>query len=237
MFCFTNIYIPFMFCRYLDEIKHPMDLGTMEKKLERGEYSTMDEFASDMQLIFANCRQFNPPMTIPCQHADIMERAWRKEWARALVRRLEYTEKRALSGMLSRLRAHPTSGLFLTAVDPVALGIPTYFDIIPRKDARDLSLINEKLKNDQYNSIEALDADVRLMLKNCYTFNQADEVVCGLAKNFEGVYEKEMRAVRASLTGPNASTSVGKAGGGGAGNKRPNKEMSGASSNKKSKLG
>ena len=186
---------------YLDEIKHPMDLSTMDKKASSGAYKTMAEFASDMELIFANCRQFNPPGTEPCDHADQLERQWRKEWAKVLVPKLEYAEKRSLQGMMSRLKVHPTSLLFREPVDPVKLGIPTYFDIIPKQDARDLSLIESKLKADKYDSIEALDADVRLMLKNCYTFNQADQAIVDLTKNFEREYKKELAQVRGPSAG------------------------------------
>lgn len=177
---------------YLDEIQQPMDLSTMEKKVNQGAYTTMGEFASDMELIFANCRQFNPPGTEPCQHADELERLWRKEWAKAVTPRLEANEKRALVGLINRLKTHQSSLLFREPVDPVALGIPTYFDVIAKKDARDLSLIEAKLKGDKYDSFAALDADVKLMLRNCYTFNAADEAIVGIAKGFETYYKREL---------------------------------------------
>ncbi|EEB88092.1 hypothetical protein MPER_14275, partial [Moniliophthora perniciosa FA553] len=50
---------------YLEEIRHPMDFGTMSEKLSRGQYSTVDEFRKDIELVFSNCRQFNPPSTFP----------------------------------------------------------------------------------------------------------------------------------------------------------------------------
>lgn len=39
--------------RYLDEIKHPMDLGTIGKKIEQKKYKTMGQFARDIELVFA----------------------------------------------------------------------------------------------------------------------------------------------------------------------------------------
>lgn len=57
------------------------------------------------------------------------------------------------------------------------LGIPTYFDVIPRKDARDLSLIKQKLESDKYDSMEAVKADVDLMARNAITFNGVDSDV------------------------------------------------------------
>ena len=37
-----------------------MDLGTVKKKLEAREYTSVNEFAEDMRLIFHNCYQYNP---------------------------------------------------------------------------------------------------------------------------------------------------------------------------------
>ncbi len=39
------------------------------------------------------------------------------------------------------------------------MGIPTYSDMIPRKDARDLRTIREKLDADKYDSVAAFEAD------------------------------------------------------------------------------
>ncbi len=44
---------------YLDIVKHPMDFSTIDKKLHT--YKTFDEFAKDVELIFDNCRLYNPP--------------------------------------------------------------------------------------------------------------------------------------------------------------------------------
>jgi len=59
----------------------------------------------------------------------------------------------------------------------VLLGIPTYFDVIPRKDARDLRTIQTKLNQDKYDSVEAFEADLALMIKNAIVFNGADSEV------------------------------------------------------------
>ena len=177
-----------------------MDLSTIDKKLKEGAYLTMADFAADMRLMFANCRQFNPPGTIPAQMEQIVSRVWRREWSRAMVRKLDYAHKRSLQGMMSRLKSHPSGGLFLYAVDPIALGIPHYFDVIPREKARDLTLISEKLRSDQFDSVDALDADIQLMLSNCFTFNAGDERVCEIARVFEKVYSQEIHAVRKAMT-------------------------------------
>ena len=103
---------------YYDEIRHPMDLSTIDAKLKDGAYSTMGDFASDVRLMLANCRQFNPPGTEPRRLEQLVSRTWRREWSNAMTRKLSYQGKRALQGMLTRLKQHPTGLLFLYAVDP-----------------------------------------------------------------------------------------------------------------------
>jgi hypothetical protein len=44
---------------YLDFIKTPMDLGTVERKLSEGLYKTVEDWAQDVRLIWENCRTFN----------------------------------------------------------------------------------------------------------------------------------------------------------------------------------
>ncbi|KIY52676.1 hypothetical protein FISHEDRAFT_63651 [Fistulina hepatica ATCC 64428] len=156
---------------YYDEIKEPMDLGTMTRKLTMGEYTTLEGFKKDMELMLRNCRQFNITGTFPILCADAVERLFRKEWPSVLEKRMPFTEKRGLQGLMTTLAKDVLSTLFLEAVDPIKLNIPTYFDVIPRNQARDLTLIRQKLDSDKYDSVEAFEEDMDLMVRNCITFN------------------------------------------------------------------
>lgn len=46
---------------YPKVIKKPMDLGTIQKRLETNFYSDPRDFAADVRLTFANARKYNPP--------------------------------------------------------------------------------------------------------------------------------------------------------------------------------
>jgi len=46
---------------YFEKIKNPMDLGTIQKKLNDFEYDDIEEFAADVRLVFSNCLTYNPP--------------------------------------------------------------------------------------------------------------------------------------------------------------------------------
>ena len=61
------------------------------------------------------------------------------------------------------------------------LQIPTYFDVIPKKDARDLSTIKQKLDADKYDSADVLKVDIDLMIDNAIAFNGADSEVGQIA--------------------------------------------------------
>ena len=44
---------------YFDIISHPMDLGTIKKKLQHNCYATPQDFVADMTLIWENCIKYN----------------------------------------------------------------------------------------------------------------------------------------------------------------------------------
>ncbi len=86
--------------------------------------------------------------------------------------------------------------MFRDPVDPVALGIPTYFDVIPRKNARDLKTILSKLNQDKYETIEAFEADLDLMVDNAILFNGADSDVGGMAIKLQKRYRELLAPIK-----------------------------------------
>ncbi|KAH9943990.1 uncharacterized protein BXZ73DRAFT_39443 [Epithele typhae] len=195
---------------YYQEIKEPMDFGTMNTKINEGKYATMEEFARDVGLVFGNCRQFNPPMTYPVQCVDALEKVWKKEWPKATERKLSYQEKRSLQGILKQIVSEPVSWVFREPVDPEALGIPTYFDIIPRKDARDLRTIQTKLNQDRYGSVEAVEADLDLMVENAITFNGTESEVGAMAVQMQNRCRELLSGIRGNGNGKRKGAELGK---------------------------
>ncbi|KAK0505753.1 TATA-binding protein associated factor Taf2 [Armillaria luteobubalina] len=166
---------------YLEEIAHPMDFGTMSEKLTQNQYQTMEGFRADFELVISNCRQFNPIKTYPHDCAAVLEKYFRKEWPKLVERKLSFAEKRGLLGVMTSIVKDNVSWIFREPVDPELLGIPTYFQVIPRKDARDLRTIRTKLEADKYDTVEAFEADIALMIHNAITFNGLDSEVGPLA--------------------------------------------------------
>ncbi|KAM0747899.1 Bromodomain-containing protein [Meredithblackwellia eburnea MCA 4105] len=58
---------------YYTVIKNPMDLATMDRKLEANNYETLDDFVADAKLIFANCRQYNDSGSNYVKNANKLE--------------------------------------------------------------------------------------------------------------------------------------------------------------------
>lgn len=40
---------------YFEKVKKPMDLGTIKRKMDAGDYNTAEEFEADVKQIFENC--------------------------------------------------------------------------------------------------------------------------------------------------------------------------------------
>ncbi|EIW70367.1 hypothetical protein TREMEDRAFT_29235, partial [Tremella mesenterica DSM 1558] len=60
---------------YYDVITTPMDLSTMESKLENNHYATIEDFVADAKLIFSNCRQYNGEKSTYTVQANKLEKA------------------------------------------------------------------------------------------------------------------------------------------------------------------
>uniref|UniRef100_A0A6Q2YEX4 Bromodomain PHD finger transcription factor n=1 Tax=Esox lucius TaxID=8010 RepID=A0A6Q2YEX4_ESOLU len=58
---------------YYGVIKEPMDLATMEDRLQKRYYNKLTEFVADMTKIFDNCRYYNPSDSPFFQCAEVLE--------------------------------------------------------------------------------------------------------------------------------------------------------------------
>ncbi|TKY75332.1 Bromodomain and PHD finger-containing protein 3 [Spatholobus suberectus] len=65
---------------YHDSIKHPMDFGTVRKKLDGGLYTDLEQFEKDVFLICSNAMQYNSPDTIYHRQARAMQEIARKDF-------------------------------------------------------------------------------------------------------------------------------------------------------------
>ncbi|XP_008799966.2 transcription factor GTE9-like [Phoenix dactylifera] len=65
---------------YFQIIKHPMDLGTIKRKIASGAYSSLWGFVSDVRLTFTNAMTYNPPGNDVHIMADVMSKFFETRW-------------------------------------------------------------------------------------------------------------------------------------------------------------
>ncbi|KAI8360044.1 Bromodomain-containing protein [Mortierella sp. GBAus27b] len=260
---------------YPSIIKNPMDLSTVERKLNNVEYETVDDFTSDMDLIFTNCYLYNGSeapvskcaanlqnafnkllrrmpkeqgskvVAEPAPAKEISKKASapkpkkepKKEEPKLIPLQLVTPSSTALTGMFAELVREPSeerrpkrdiqvpskdiqTGVsskrkgserwktdpqlrhchtiirdlskksnfefmfpFMEPVDWVKLQIPEYPKII--KHPMDIGTIRSKLEKDEYDNAAQFEADVRLVIRNCYTFNPAGTPVHDMGSRME----------------------------------------------------
>lgn len=175
---------------YYEEIKHPMDYQTITKNLDRKKYANMEEFADDLRLVYANGRKFNAASPDIITLIDSLEGMLRKEWPGMLRRKLPTEAKRNLAQALTQLKAEDVNMIFHFPVDPIALNIPHYFDVIPKENARDLATIKSKLDKGLYQTPDQVNQDVMIMFGNAHKFNGRDSPISNIAAALEGVWTR-----------------------------------------------
>ncbi|XVF11581.1 hypothetical protein REPUB_Repub08aG0039500 [Reevesia pubescens] len=65
---------------YFTVIKHPMDLGTVKKRIASGQYSSPLDFAADVRLTFSNAMTYNPPANHVYHMAETVSKYFEVRW-------------------------------------------------------------------------------------------------------------------------------------------------------------
>lgn len=91
--------------------------------------------------------------------------------------------------LLIQLRNDKVSWPFNQPVDPVALNIPDYFEII--KQPMDFGTIMTQLKAGEYNTSEEFAEDVRLVFTNAFTYNPPGSDIVLMAQALKSKFERD----------------------------------------------
>mmetsp|Transcript_3150 Transcript_3150/g.3499 ORF Transcript_3150/g.3499 Transcript_3150/m.3499 type:complete len:170 (+) Transcript_3150:20-529(+) len=91
--------------------------------------------------------------------------------------------------VVKALMKHKYGWPFNKPVDPAALAIPDYFDVI--KHPMDLGTIKGRLDENKYQTVEEFHSDVMLVWSNALTFNQAGSHICIMTEELKQLYIKK----------------------------------------------
>lgn len=238
---------------YFNFIKRPMDLQTIERKLNANAYETPEQITEDFNLMVENSAKFNGPTAVITQMGRNIQAAFEKHMlnmpAKDLPQRDPLPGTKATTGrgkkkttdsdtpvVIRRAQTHngrpkreihppkskdiypyemnskPKSkslqramkfcqGVvrelmskkyasfnypFLEPVDPVALNCPTYFDYV--KEPMDLGTVSKKLSNWEYENLDQVEHDIRLIFQNCYVFNPDGTIVNMMGHRLEDIF-------------------------------------------------
>lgn len=75
---------------------------------------------------------------------------------------------------------------FLQPVDPIALNLPNYFDVV--KNPMDLGTISNNLMNWKYKTIDQFVDDLNLVFYNCFQFNPEGNEVHSMGKKLKELF-------------------------------------------------
>ncbi|KAJ2302707.1 hypothetical protein IWW52_005806, partial [Coemansia sp. RSA 2704] len=179
---------------YREIVKQPMDLGTVRKQLDRHQYAGPEGVRDDILRVCSNCFLFNPPDTFVHNQGRELERLFARVWEQhtgyppdhepvAVPPDLPMDDARLerARAVVAQLKRAECAYPFLLPVDPVALGVPTYFDVV--RNPMDLASVHKKLARRAYASVADFVADLQLILDDCFLFNLPDTPVneCGKA--------------------------------------------------------
>lgn len=92
--------------------------------------------------------------------------------------------------ILRQLKKKNEAGPFLQPVDPVALGIPHYPQIVTKP--MDLFTVEKKLTDGVYKDVEEFSTDMRQIWQNCYLFNGSDAPLSKWANTLSTLFEKQL---------------------------------------------
>ena len=123
-----------------------------------------------------------------------------------------------LAALLENVLAAP----FREPVDPVALGLPNYFDVVKRP--MDLGTVGRKLRETAYAAVSDLLADCRLVWANAMLYNEESSNIYEMARRLSDDFERRFTTAARGMTrgavqggGGRASSSSAHGGGGGGG--------------------
>lgn len=205
---------------YIAKIKNPMDLSTVQTKLERDEYATVGAFVLDIRRIFGNCLQFNTLIekgSLRPVAVEVLETA--EQLMSFFLAKPEYPQL-AYPPLIFcwKLCLNVLDTLYnLTNPDdkiPIAFfflfPIAFYFDGRVPSDYKqavpkpmDFGTITGKLVEGQYEQLGQFEADCKLVFSNCHSYNaEHSPQLCDHARQLSEALDPQLQRLKRYISSP-----------------------------------
>lgn len=189
-------------------VKNPMDLGTVQQKLEAARYGKVEDFLADVDLVWKNAKLFNLEGSDIYEVAVLLEEEFKSKLEVTSGPLREAGAKggpsssggggdtlsgevlTSIKAAVRDIRKHKDAAVFLEPVDWKTLGILDYPKIIKRP--MDLGTIHKRLESGQYNSVLDVAADIDLVWSNAMTYNQDESYIYQVAADLKSFADKKM---------------------------------------------
>jgi len=196
-------------------VKNPMDLGTVEQKLQAKRYATVSDFAADVRLIWSNAQGFNLEGSDIYELAANLSNEFDSKMSQVPMGLLREGAARSTTGgggggsgevlggealatckaVVKDLRKHKDAAVFLEPVDWKKLGINDYPTIIKRP--MDLGTILKRLESGAYTAVLDVISDIELVWSNAMTYNQDESYIYQTAAELKAYSERKMAPLAA----------------------------------------
>ena len=207
---------------YRSKIKHPMDLNTMQSKLDKDEYKTLGAFVLDLRRIFANCLKYNTSIKdglrpVAMETLETAEQVMtvflaKPEHPTQVYPPLLFCWKLCMEVVLDNLMnlrnptdGQPTAYYFLHPVSVYCGGQfpPDYLQKVTKP--MDFGTVTAKLVEGQYSRVEDFQSDCKLVLENCVAYYGGTEdgkVFVEQASRLKGVLQQQLNMLNRYLQSP-----------------------------------
>ncbi|XP_077189146.1 bromodomain testis-specific protein isoform X3 [Paroedura picta] len=195
---------------YYNIITKPMDLTTIQKRLEHNYYTCAAECIRNFKTMFSNCYLYNKPGDDIVFMAQALEKVFLQK-----VAQMPPEEKvvEVNKGKRKEERTdgtdHPDNGISQAKprqpkkVKLLPVMSTPKQNILESSPATASSnepsttetVMREKMENYDYKDIQEFAADVRLMFMNCYRYNSPDCEVVAMARKLQDVFEMQFAKI------------------------------------------
>ncbi|XP_037079374.1 protein polybromo-1-like [Pollicipes pollicipes] len=192
---------------YYDEIKNPIALRQIKRKMKDGLYAGIQDMEDDMNVMFDNAKQYNPPDSKLYKDALRLQKLLQKKGDEDNSEE----DSQPLPPVRPVRRDHPVKNrckiLYRTIRDyvndemrqlsavfmelPSRKLYPDYYEIID--SPIDLARIESKIRSDQYDTEIEILQDFKLMFNNCRQYNEEGSVIYDDANVLERVLMSKVR--------------------------------------------